>query len=277
MASAPRRSRRSLVAVAAVAGRGILVGAGRGAARRPRTGGDDPDLAELRRALRRTGRPLEGRDDAGRARDALRGFDAGAAGYLRALRARRYGFAANGPTRGQRRGLRRALAQGLGATGRLRALWALPPRRGRSTVAYTEVTWSPSTTCIRRGIALLEAGDHHAAAVPLARARDLEPEKTSIREALGRALFHSAATRRPAAEFEAVVDRAPTNDYALFCLGRSLQQLGRHAEARAPARARRVHAPRARRTTGCTASAPLWRRPSRLTSQQPARRIVSRA
>ena len=25
-----------------------------------------------------------------------------------------------------------------------------------------------------------------------------------------------------------------TNDYALFCLGRSLQQLGRHAEARHP-------------------------------------------
>jgi Flp pilus assembly protein TadD len=31
-----------------------------------------------------------------------------------------------------------------------------------------------------------------------------------------------------------VVERAPTNDYALFCLGRSLQQLGRHAEARRP-------------------------------------------
>ena len=31
-----------------------------------------------------------------------------------------------------------------------------------------------------------------------------------------------------------MVDRAPTNDYALFCLGRSLQMLGRHAEARQP-------------------------------------------
>ena len=27
---------------------------------------------------------------------------------------------------------------------------------------------------------------------------------------------------------------APTNDYALFCLGRSMQMLGRHAEARKP-------------------------------------------
>ena len=31
-----------------------------------------------------------------------------------------------------------------------------------------------------------------------------------------------------------MVERAPTNDYALFCLGRSLQRLGRHAEARHP-------------------------------------------
>ena len=31
-----------------------------------------------------------------------------------------------------------------------------------------------------------------------------------------------------------MIDRAPTNDFALFCLGRSLQMLGRHAEARQP-------------------------------------------
>lgn len=86
----------------------------------------------------------------------------------------------------------------------------------------------------QRGTALLEDGDFHAAAVPLARARDLEPDKTSIREALGRALFHSQRYEAAAAEFEAVVDRAPTNDFALFCLGRSLQQLGRHREARRP-------------------------------------------
>jgi len=43
----------------------------------------------------------------------------------------------------------------------------------------------------QRGKALLEDGDFHAAAVPLARARDLEPDKASIREALGRALFQS--------------------------------------------------------------------------------------
>ncbi len=86
----------------------------------------------------------------------------------------------------------------------------------------------------RNGTRLLEERDFHAAAVPLARARDLEPDKASIREALGRALFHTQHYEQAAAEFAAVADREPTNDFALFCLGRSLQQLGRHAEARHP-------------------------------------------
>ncbi len=86
----------------------------------------------------------------------------------------------------------------------------------------------------RRGTALLEAGDHHSAVVPLTRARELAPEQTSIREALGRALFHIQRYEAAAEEFQAIVDRAPINDYALFCLGRCLQLLGRHAEARQP-------------------------------------------
>jgi Flp pilus assembly protein TadD len=86
----------------------------------------------------------------------------------------------------------------------------------------------------RRGTELLEAGDHHQAIVPLSRAADREPEKTSVREALGRAYFGARCYRDAAGEFQAVVDRAPTNDYALFCLGRSLQLMGRHAEARRP-------------------------------------------
>jgi Flp pilus assembly protein TadD len=86
----------------------------------------------------------------------------------------------------------------------------------------------------RRGTELLEAGHHHQAVVPLSRARDLTPEHTSIREALGRALFHTQRYEQAAREFSAIVERAPTNDYALFCLGRCLQLLGRHAEARQP-------------------------------------------
>jgi Flp pilus assembly protein TadD len=83
-----------------------------------------------------------------------------------------------------------------------------------------------------RGSALLEAGDFMAAQVSLERARQLEPEKSSIREALGRAYFRSGRYRQATEEFAAVVERHPVNDFAHFCLGRSLEMTGRRAEAR---------------------------------------------
>ncbi len=84
----------------------------------------------------------------------------------------------------------------------------------------------------RKGSQLLENGDFMAAAVPLERARELEPDKGSIREALGRAYFRSSRFDKAAEEFAAVVERYPVNDYAHFCLGRSLANTGRTAEAR---------------------------------------------
>jgi Flp pilus assembly protein TadD len=84
----------------------------------------------------------------------------------------------------------------------------------------------------RRGSALLEAGDFSAAAIPLERARALEPDKTSIREALGRAYFRAGRYAAAREEFAAVVERAPVNDFAHFCLGRSLEKTGRPDEAR---------------------------------------------
>jgi len=83
-----------------------------------------------------------------------------------------------------------------------------------------------------RGSALLEAGDFAAAAIPLERARRLEPDKSSIREALGRAYFRSGRYRAAAEEFAEVVERHPVNDFAHFCLGRSLEKSGRAAQAR---------------------------------------------
>ena len=61
----------------------------------------------------------------------------------------------------------------------------------------------------QNGTRLLEEHDFHAAAVPLRRARELEPDKASIREALGRALFGSQRYAEAVAEFEAIVERAP--------------------------------------------------------------------
>jgi tetratricopeptide (TPR) repeat protein len=84
----------------------------------------------------------------------------------------------------------------------------------------------------KRGSDLLEHGDFSAAAIPLEKARELEPEKSSIREALGRAYFRTGRYEAAADEFQAVVDRHPVNDFAHFCLGRSLEKSGRRREAR---------------------------------------------
>jgi Flp pilus assembly protein TadD len=83
-----------------------------------------------------------------------------------------------------------------------------------------------------RGMNLLEAGDYDAAAVPLAKVAAREPEKSSVREALGRALFRAHRYDEAAGEFEAVVERYPVNDYAHFCLGRSLSLSGEAERAR---------------------------------------------
>src|SRR3954454_8239213 len=52
----------------------------------------------------------------------------------------------------------------------------------------------------QKGSKLLEEGHFNQAAIPLAKARDLEPDKTSIREALGRAYFRSHQFERARAE-----------------------------------------------------------------------------
>jgi Flp pilus assembly protein TadD len=84
----------------------------------------------------------------------------------------------------------------------------------------------------KRGSELLEHGDYSAAAIPLEQARQYEPDKTSIREALGRAYFRSGRYERARDEFAAVVERSPVNDYAHFCLGRSLDKIGNRTAAR---------------------------------------------
>src|SRR5215218_8827287 len=104
----------------------------------------------------------------------------------------------------------------------------------------------------KRGMSLLESGDFDQATIPLRKAAAIEPEKTSIREALGRAYFRSRRYEDAAVEFAAVVERAPTNDYALFCLGRSLMECGRPARRASRSRSRPACGPTAA-TTGSTA------------------------
>jgi Flp pilus assembly protein TadD len=84
----------------------------------------------------------------------------------------------------------------------------------------------------RQGVELLEDGSFDAATVPLAEVARRAPEKTSVREALGRAYFRNRQFAEAAAEFEAVVESHPVDDYAHFCLGRALSLTGDRDRAR---------------------------------------------
>jgi hypothetical protein len=84
-------------------------------------------VAELERALSRSGRPVADAVTLASLEHRFR-TSPSAAGYVRALRLGRYAGTVDRPTGAQRRALRHQLRFGLGLSGRLRALWALPPR-----------------------------------------------------------------------------------------------------------------------------------------------------
>jgi tetratricopeptide (TPR) repeat protein len=83
----------------------------------------------------------------------------------------------------------------------------------------------------QQGMALLKAGDNHAAATVLERAAAAEPDKASIREALARAYFGTRRFADALEEFTAVLEISPVNDYAHFGVGLCLGRLGRYREA----------------------------------------------
>jgi protein-glutamine gamma-glutamyltransferase len=91
----------------------------------------DGMLAELERALSRSGRPVS---DGVTLAALERRFRTSpeAAAYVHALRMARFGGEQTLPTLHQRRALRAQLRAGLGLGGALRALWALPPRPKRA-------------------------------------------------------------------------------------------------------------------------------------------------
>jgi Flp pilus assembly protein TadD len=83
----------------------------------------------------------------------------------------------------------------------------------------------------QQGRGLLKDGMAAQATVALEKAKKLEPEKASIREALGIAYFRIQRWQEAEAEFRAVLEIAPTDDYAHYALGRALEKQGRDAEA----------------------------------------------
>ena len=77
----------------------------------------------------------------------------------------------------------------------------------------------------------LAEGRAAQATVALEKAKRREPDKASIREALGIAYFRIHRWEEAEGEFRAVLELAPTDDYAHYALGRCLEKQGRAQEA----------------------------------------------
>jgi Flp pilus assembly protein TadD len=82
-----------------------------------------------------------------------------------------------------------------------------------------------------RGVDFLTDGHPHQASMLLARAKLLEPDKASIREALGRALFMAGHPGRARQEFAKAVQIDPANDYAHFGLALACERTGQRSRA----------------------------------------------
>jgi Flp pilus assembly protein TadD len=83
----------------------------------------------------------------------------------------------------------------------------------------------------QQGQAHLKGGRAAQATVALEKAKRREPEKASIREALGIAYFRIHRYDEAASEFRKMLELAPVDDYAHYALGRCLEKQGRRAEA----------------------------------------------
>ncbi len=77
----------------------------------------------------------------------------------------------------------------------------------------------------------LRKGMAAQATVSLEKAKRLEPEKASIREALGIAYFRIHRYDAAEEEFRAMLEIAPADDYAHYALGRCLEKQGKATEA----------------------------------------------
>ena len=83
----------------------------------------------------------------------------------------------------------------------------------------------------QKGKAHLKRGMPAQATVALEKAKKREPDKASIREALGIAYFRIRRWDAAEAEFRKVLELSPVNDYAHYALGRCLEKQGRDHEA----------------------------------------------
>jgi protein-glutamine gamma-glutamyltransferase len=132
VAHTARHAKASDIAVLPIALGVLLVLLAGGLVAWRRTGELDTDglIAELERALARSGRPVSEEVTLATLERRFR-TSPDAAAYIRVLRLARFGSERRLPTLTQRRALRAQLRAGLGLAGSLRSLWALPPRPNR--------------------------------------------------------------------------------------------------------------------------------------------------
>jgi|SRR5947209_98505 len=90
---------------------------------------------------------------------------------------------------------------------------------------------SETYNLFQQGRAHLAKGMAAQATVPLEKAKKREPDKASIREALGIAYFRIRRYDEAEAEFRAMLELSPADDYAHYALGRCLEKQGKAAEA----------------------------------------------
>ena len=83
----------------------------------------------------------------------------------------------------------------------------------------------------QQGRGHLRSGMAAQATVSLEKAKRREPDKASIREALGIAYFRIHRWSEAESEFRAMLELSPADDYAHYALGRCLEKLGKDTEA----------------------------------------------
>jgi len=83
----------------------------------------------------------------------------------------------------------------------------------------------------QQGRAHLRKGRAAQATVALEKAKRREPEKASIREALGIAYLRIERYAEAEEEFRKMLELSPTDHYAHYALGRALEKQGRETEA----------------------------------------------
>ena len=81
------------------------------------------------------------------------------------------------------------------------------------------------------GSALVNCNDHLSAIMVFEKAKEIEPEKGSIREALARSYYNCGLYSSAKKNFSKAIEIDAANDYAYFGLGLCLIKMGRFSAA----------------------------------------------